>query len=31
MDDSGLENLKRVKRSYYPTQLIPSYNIVKDP
>ena len=28
MDDSGLENLKRVKRSYHPTQLIPSYNIV---
>ena len=28
MDDSGLENLKRVKRSYHPTQLIPSYNVV---
>ena len=28
MDDSGLENLKRVKRSYHPCQLIPSYNIV---
>ena len=28
MDDSGLENLKRVKRSYDPCQLIPSYNIV---
>lgn len=28
MDDSGLENLKRVKRSYYPCQLLPSYNIV---
>ena len=28
MDDSGLENLKRVKRSYHPIQLIPSYNIV---
>lgn len=27
MDDSGLENLKRVKRSYHPTQLILSYNI----
>ena len=27
MDDSGLENLKRVKRSYHPYQLIPSYNI----
>ena len=27
MDDSGLENLKRVKRSYHPTRLIPSYNI----
>ena len=28
MDDSGLENLRRVKRSYHPTRLIPSYNIV---
>lgn len=28
MDDSGLENLKRVKRSYHPCELIPSYNIV---
>lgn len=28
MDDSGLENLKRVKRSYHPYQLLPSYNIV---
>ena len=28
MDDSGLENLKRVKRSYHPFQLLPSYNIV---
>ena len=28
MDDSGLENLKRVKRAYHPTQLLPSYNIV---
>lgn len=28
MDDSGLENLKRVKFSYHPTRLIPSY-IVK--
>ena len=27
MDDSGLENLKRVKLAYHPTQLIPSYNI----
>ena len=27
MDDSGLENLKRVKRSYHPSQLLPSYNI----
>ena len=27
MDDSGLENLKRVKRSYHPTQRLPSYNI----
>ena len=29
MDDSGLENLKRVKRAYHPTELMPSYNIVK--
>ena len=29
MDDSGLENIKRVKQSYHPTQLIPSYNITK--
>ena len=28
MDDSGLENLKRVKRSYHPVKLLPSYNIV---
>ncbi len=28
MDDSGLENLKRVKRSYHPLQLLPSYNVV---
>ncbi|MCY3743342.1 MAG: phosphatidylglycerol lysyltransferase domain-containing protein [Candidatus Poribacteria bacterium] len=27
MDDSGLENLKRVKRSYHPCQLLLSYNI----
>ena len=27
MDDSGLENLKRVKNAYHPTRLIPSYNI----
>ena len=27
MDDSGLENLKRVKNAYHPIQLIPSYNI----
>ena len=31
MDDSGLENLKRVKRSYHPCQLIPSYNLLKSP
>lgn len=30
MDDSSLENLKRVKRSYHPTQLIPSYNIYEN-
>lgn len=29
MDDSGLENLKRVKRSYHPCQLLPSYNLLK--
>ncbi|MYB96605.1 DUF2156 domain-containing protein [Candidatus Poribacteria bacterium] len=28
MDDSGLENLKRVKHAYHPIQLIPSYNIL---
>ena len=28
MDDSGLENLKRVKRSYHPVELLLSYNIV---
>ena len=27
LDDSGLENLKRVKLSYHPTQLVPSYNV----
>ncbi len=27
MSDSGLENLKRVKRTYHPKQIIPSYNI----
>ena len=27
MDDSGLENLKRVKHAYHPIQLIPSYNM----
>ena len=29
MDDSGLKNIKRVKLSYHPTKLIPSYNITK--
>ena len=28
MSDSGLENLKRVKNSYHPIRLIPSYNVV---
>ena len=28
MDDSGLENLKRVKRAYHPIELIPTYNVV---
>lgn len=27
MSDSGLENLKRVKLSYHPKQIIPSYNV----
>ena len=27
MGDSGLANLKRVKRSYHPARLIPSYNL----
>ena len=30
MDDSGLENLKRVKLSYRPLRLIPSYIAVRD-
>ncbi len=29
MDDSGLENLRRVKHSYHPTRLMPSYNIMQ--
>ena len=29
MDDSGLENLRRVKRSYHPTRLMSSYNIMQ--
>lgn len=29
MDDSGLENLKRVKFSYYPVKLVPAYIITK--
>ena len=29
MDDSGLENLKRVKHAYHPIELLPSYNIVR--
>ncbi len=28
MDDSGLENLKRVKLAYHPHRLLPSYNLV---
>lgn len=27
MDDSGLENLKRVKLAYHPHRLLPSYNL----
>lgn len=30
MGDSGLENLKRVKRAYHPKQIIPSFNIYED-
>ncbi len=30
MDDSGLENLKRVKQSYYPADLIPSYTVYEN-
>ena len=29
MGDSGLANLKRVKRSYHPARLIPSYNLAR--
>ncbi len=30
MDDSGLENIKRVKLAYNPNQLIPTYNITRN-
>ena len=30
MDDSGLDNLKRVKQSYHPTQLVASYNVYEN-
>ena len=30
MDDSGLANLKRVKLSYHPTYLVPSYTIYEN-
>lgn len=30
MDDSGLENLKRVKQSYHPSDLIPSYTVYEN-
>lgn len=30
MDDSGLENLKKVKLSYHPVKLIPAYIITRD-
>ena len=30
MDDSGLENLKRVKLSYHPSALIPSYTVYEN-
>ena len=29
MDDSGLENLKRVKHAYHPIELIPLYNVLR--
>lgn len=29
MDDSGLENLKKVKLSYHPTRLIPAYIVTR--
>ena len=28
MDDSGLENLKRVKLAYHPKRMLPTYNII---
>ena len=30
MDDSGLENLKRVKQSYHPADLLPSYTVYEN-
>jgi len=30
MDDSGLENLKKVKLSYHPLKIIPAYIARKD-
>ena len=30
MDDSGLENLKRVKLSYHPAELIPSFTVYEN-
>jgi hypothetical protein len=29
MDDSGLENLKKVKRSYHPARLVPAYIVIR--
>lgn len=29
MDDSGLKNIRRVKQSYHPIQLVQSYNIIR--
>ncbi len=31
MDDSGLTNLKKVKQSYHPSRLIPSYIVTRGP
>lgn len=30
LDDSGLENIRRVKESYHPERLVPSYTVYRD-